>query len=107
MVKLRIKTDLDFYILDPDGTTRHADIHAWAEWAAHHERQVALSDLGDIFVSTVFIGHDMSLLEGPPLLFETMIFGGPRDRDQRRYSTRAEAEAGHAAIVAELQRTPQ
>lgn len=52
-------------------------------------------------VSTVFLAldHDLSG-KGPPVLYETMIFGGPRDDYQERYCTRAEAEAGHARAVA-------
>jgi hypothetical protein len=49
--------------------------------------------------STVFIGLDHNWGEGPPLVFETMIFGGEFDQYQYRYSTWAEAEAGHAVAV--------
>jgi hypothetical protein len=49
----------------------------------------------------VFLGIDHNFFgDGPPILFETMVFGGPMDQDQRRYSTWDEAEFGHAAIVA-------
>ncbi|KRQ99299.1 hypothetical protein [Bradyrhizobium valentinum] len=37
---------------------------------------------------------------GVPLLFETMIFGGPRDLAQQRCSTWAQAERQHAEAVA-------
>ncbi len=46
-------------------------------------------------VSTVFLGLDHSWGSGPPLVFETMIFGGPNDQYQERYATYEEAEAGH------------
>ena len=36
---------------------------------------------------------------GPPLLFETMIFGGPHDGYQERYTFWDEAEAGHAKAL--------
>jgi hypothetical protein len=39
------------------------------------------------------------LRQGPPILFETMIFGGPYDQYMDRYCTWAEAEAGHARAV--------
>jgi hypothetical protein len=42
-------------------------------------------------VSTVWLGLDHSFGAGPPLIFETMVFGGP--------STEEEAKAGHAAMV--------
>jgi hypothetical protein len=36
---------------------------------------------------------------GPPLLFETMIFGEEDDEYQKRYSTWKEAEEGHQIAV--------
>lgn len=51
-------------------------------------------------VSTVYLGMDHSFGYGPPLIFETMIFGsGPLDGEQWRYTTRDEALAGHAAAI--------
>ena len=49
-------------------------------------------------VSTVFLGMDHSWGNGPPLIFETMIFGGKHDMDQERYSTYSEAKRGHLAM---------
>jgi hypothetical protein len=55
-----------------------------------------------IRVSTVWLGLDHSFTgEGPPLIYETMIFGGPHDGDMWRYATREEAEAGHAHALAQ------
>jgi hypothetical protein len=51
------------------------------------------------FVSTVFLGLDHNHSGGRPLLFETMIFGGPHDQYQTRCSTYDEAEAMHAKAV--------
>jgi len=52
------------------------------------------------YVSTVWLGIDHNWLPtGPPLIFETMVFGGPMDTYQRRYSTYWEAVAGHDEIV--------
>ena len=59
------------------------------------ERRVAISEEGDVRVSTVFLGLDHQFGSGPPLLFETMIFGGEHNEYQERYSTWEEAEAGH------------
>lgn len=54
----------------------------------------------DIRVSTVFLGLDHNFSgHGPPLLFETMCFGGVCDGAQQRYATWHEAEQGHEAIV--------
>jgi hypothetical protein len=38
-----------------------------------------------------------------PLLFETMVFGGPLDGEQTRYSTWDEAKSGHDAMVTRLE----
>lgn len=55
---------------------------------------------GNVRVSTVWLGLDHSFTEeGPPLIFETMIFGGPHDSFQRRYSTKEEAQKGHERVV--------
>lgn len=51
-------------------------------------------------VSTVWLGIDHSFTpDGPPLIFETMVFGGPMDMYTRRYSTQAQALAGHDETV--------
>jgi hypothetical protein len=50
-------------------------------------------------VSTVFLGLDHSWDDGPPLLFETMIFGGYYDEYPIRYATIQEARAGHRRVV--------
>ena len=55
------------------------------------------------FVSTVWLGLNHQYGDGPPLIFETMVFGGDGDsRECERYSTEAEALAGHKAMVARL-----
>jgi hypothetical protein len=48
-----------------------------------------------ITVSTVFLGIDHGFGGDRPVLFETMIFGGPYNDHQVRYCTWAEAEHGH------------
>jgi hypothetical protein len=56
----------------------------------------------DVFVSTIWLGIDQRFGEdGPPLIFETMIFGGPLDSWCERSSTEAEAVALHALAVIE------
>lgn len=54
-------------------------------------------------VSTVFLSLDHSFIEGPPVLFETMIFDGPHDGFTRRYHTYDEALAGHNKVVEVLE----
>lgn len=57
---------------------------------------------GDVRVSTVFLVIDHSFGEGPPVLWETMVFGGLWDEYQWRYTSRQAAEEGHSRIVATL-----
>lgn len=58
-------------------------------------------DEGLTHVSTVFLGLDHRFYgQGPPILFETMIFGGWTFSDyQQRYSTWGQAESGHLAAL--------
>lgn len=53
------------------------DPMAWARWFERgvDQRRVASEDIGDYFVSTVFLGLDHSFGRGElPILFETMVF---------------------------------
>ena len=65
------------------------------------DRHVALTNLanGGIQVSTVFLGLDHGYDNGPPVLFETLVFGGLLDGEMERYCTWDEAEQGHEAMV--------
>lgn len=72
----------------------------WQAMWAQPDRHVALTDLGPLGeVSTVWLGLDHSLYGDPPLIFETMVFGGPMDMEQVRYSTAADALTGHNFLV--------
>lgn len=76
--------------------TRETDLHTWAEHFCSPERVVARWEFPSGDVSTVFLGIDHNFFgDGPPLLFETMVFGGPEDGWTNRYPTYDEAEAGH------------
>lgn len=52
---------------------------------------------GNILVSTVFLGMDHGYPADPtkPVVFETMVFGGPLDGSQGRYATYELAIKGH------------
>jgi hypothetical protein len=93
------------YILDGHTPIPCADLITWAQWFATTERTtertVGRTVLPDgTRISTVFIGIDHRFDDhGPPLLFETMIFGGAQDGYQERYATWDEAVEGHAIAV--------
>lgn len=75
------------------------DLLEWARWFETADRIVAKTEVGCLRVSTIFIGLDHSFDDGPPLLFETMIFGDIEDHYQERCSTWDEAERQHAEAV--------
>jgi hypothetical protein len=53
-------------------------------------------------VSTVWLALDHRHDSGPPLIFETMVFGEGSwvEQDCQRYSTELEARIGHAEMIA-------
>lgn len=79
-----------------------AELFEWANWFERNNRTVAKTDVGEVRVSTVFLGLDHNWGEGPPLIFETMVFGGEFDEWQERYSTWDQAVAGHEEMVAKV-----
>ena len=74
---------------------------AWRWRESHPERiGVARTELPDgVLVSTVFLCLDHSYDGGEPVLWETMIFGGPHDGFQDRYTSYEAALEGHAQMV--------
>ena len=79
------------------------DVIEWATWFESADRRVMKETIGDIELSTVFLGlnHNYSG-EGKPLWFETLIFGGEFDGEMWRYSTYNEAVDGHREIAERL-----
>lgn len=93
------------YILDAKGEpVEEPDVLVWAKWFDSDTRDHFASRtwVANAQVSTVFLGLDHAFGEGPPILWETMIFCGERDEYQERYTSKADAIAGHKRIVAEL-----
>lgn len=75
------------------------------EWAVLFEDKgyqvlVQTWTLHGAWVSTVWLGLDHQWGDGPPIIFETMVWHDGNDTTQERYSTEAAAAAGHEAIVA-------
>jgi hypothetical protein len=89
------------YILDGH-TPVAVDVLTWARWYGEARQsgaqRVAEETVGESRISTVFLGLDHRFGDGPPLLFETMVFGGPLDQEQTRCSTWEEAEHMHAVM---------
>lgn len=92
----------DKYILAADGRTPiRASLKEWGDFFGNNDaRRVAADELpGGVRVSTIFLGLNHNWGDGPPLLWETMIFGGDNDQWQYRYSSYEDAVAGHARAV--------
>lgn len=79
------------------------------EWAIKHNdwnyKRVKQTDIGDIKISTVWLGLDHGFETNGPLIFETMVFGLPQEEGepQIRYKTLQGAAQGHDAMVAYYQ----
>lgn len=85
----------DHYILEGK-TPVKTDLMTWARWFEKGtERIVAQTKHDDVRVSTVFLGLDHQWGDGPPMIFETMIFGGEHDQWQDRCSTWDQALVMH------------
>lgn len=92
------------YVLNADGdAVATDDLLKWARWFEKAERHLGKDTVGGVTISTVFLGIDHSFGQGPPLLWETMVFNGEHDEAQERYSTKEDALAGHARWVGRVQ----
>ena len=93
---------MSMYIRDANGDPqKEPDTIAWAKWfeGGDDMRRVAWDESGPSVVSTVFLGIDHAFHGGPPLLWETMVFGGPLDMEQQRYTSQEAALEGHREMV--------
>lgn len=101
----------DKYILDKDGNVvPERDLLSWAKWFEDSSNRIVKADkVGDVRVSTIFLGIDHNFGDGAPVLWETMIFGGEHDGYQDRYTSREDALAGHekALTLANLKKLGQ
>lgn len=84
------------YILEDEKITEETDILKWASWFETANRKIDNNYVGQVQISTVFLGIDHSFGDtDTPILFETMVFGGEYDNCQERYYTIEEAKEGH------------
>ena len=100
----------DKYILDDKNNVVPCnDLLEWAAWfeANHSRRRVDFNQVGDYKISTVFLGLDHRFTgDGPPILFETMVFKGKDagGEEQERCCTWDEAVEMHHKMVAKYRR---
>lgn len=104
----------DKYILDARGKpVPEPDLFKWGAWFQENTaaRIVARTKVGASEVSTVFLGLDHSFRWGlkpvVPVLWETMVFGGPMDQEMDRCAgNREQAEAMHEQMVERVKAGP-
>jgi hypothetical protein len=96
------------YILNSAGEpVIESDLLTWAKAFENSDRKVKQEHVGPFLVSTVFLGLNHNFSEGPPILWETMVF--LKDHEGIRYGedigmdrcsgSREQALAMHAAMV--------
>jgi hypothetical protein len=89
-----------FYDRDGNSMDMVAFSERLMDVAYKHVAMTALEGDEMIEVSTVWVGIDHNFGdEGPPLIFETMVFGGPLDQQQWRWPNEEAALAGHEQVV--------
>lgn len=115
--------NLNHYIINDKGEIETVDLMTWAKWfesEGRGKRRIALTELPDVHVSTVFMGLDHSFGQGEMQLLETMVFENKEtevdifgkkhnihhslDEYTERYATIEQAKAGHEAIVERMKK---
>lgn len=94
-----LKRRVNWYILDGRRPKSVEGLLDFVRWLQVSSRHVASDMVGDVHVSTVFLGLDHSGGDGPPVLFETMVSNGKQDGHRRRCSTWDEAEWQHKVAL--------
>jgi hypothetical protein len=99
------------YILNEKGEPIvEPDLFTWGQWMEDQQkiagRIVLVEYVGISRVSTVFLGLDHGFGENrSPIVWETMVFGGPLNDEQVRCAgSREQAMARHAQMVERVQK---
>jgi hypothetical protein len=95
---------LEYYVLTNNKQIQKATLEQYNDYFNRAAEgsvpwRVQLEKTEDSEVSTVFLGLNHNWSGGAPVLFETMVMGGPMAGEQDRYCTWAEAEQGHKQMV--------
>jgi len=94
-----------YYNLNELGEPEPATLLTWrTDPTGSQDWRLAKTVIGEVTVSTLFMGIDANpnRYAGRPILWETMVFGGPLDGEQFRYETRQQAHAGHEVMCAKV-----
>lgn len=90
-----------WYILNEKNEPIKSSIEEYVLWERENPKKkfVKQEYVGEVWVSTVFLGLDHRWDSDVPILWETMIFNGKHDQYQDRYSSLEEAIKGHEIAV--------
>ncbi len=86
------------YILVDRVPVYEPSLEKWGLWMETDRRKLWRKEVSGVVVSTVFLGLDHQFADGPPLLFETMVFGGALNDYMDRCSSYKQAEEMHADV---------
>ncbi len=88
-----------WYILDGKTPIPVESVTEWSEWMqTEGNKRVGIKNIGDVEISTVFLGLDHGFGGKDLILFETMVFGGSQVDYQERYKSSDSAVIGHNRI---------
>lgn len=110
---------MEFYMLDEEGNVKKtSNALEWGTWLENdNSRFLKRTDIGNYYVSTVFLGLDYSFRGDVPVLCETMTFNKEKEEIKlwekeykinkecevagtfERYTSKEDALKGHDAIV--------
>lgn len=99
-----MKYEPKWYILDKENKPVLSTSEGWYKWISDNNGfpiRIDYTQVSDkVYVSTIFLGLNHNFGEGPPILFETMIFGFDDGIEyQWRYSSFDDAMVGHDMAV--------
>jgi len=102
-------TDDDFYYLNDDNSIRPCTFREWADQLRKmyetNTKHVGNEVADGKRISTVWLGLNYNSFEGPPIVFETMVFDEDRSVIYcKRYSSWNEALKGHKKAVKIIKR---
>lgn len=95
----------EFMLLNEHHELVPASMEQWAAMIEAKQHRVASSTVGEVYISTIFLGTNHNWWpNGIPLYFETMIFHGKYDGWMQRWSTWDQAMTGHERVVRTIER---
>lgn len=105
-ISASLPKEMRLYVLEGHEPVQTINFVYWAMRRDKDYRVALTSSISGIEISTVFLGmeHNWRKDGSPPLLFETMIFGGEHDGDLLRSATWDEAVRIHEEMCALVRR---